>query len=211
MLKKGDAGVNGTVLNVSVMASDPFPYMIRDGVWASEDYILGRVNSSEGTVFRAKNVDHMSENIIEISWIYQNLKNKNALPDCEDSLEAKAAIIHLAKMFEEEYAGIDWNEVTDDYYEEIEKFASYHLRCMYGSSFLLDEQIETMRRLFKAYTDSKGYDFCDKDITELVDDYMNCQDWDGDVMLTGVSTDEMNDWIRHAPEVSILAHRNKTT
>lgn len=62
--------------------------------------------------------------------------------------------------------------------------------------------------VFSSYLDAKGYDFNESQITELVEIYLDCQEWDDDKILTGLSTLEMYDWIKHTKEVEILNESN---
>ena len=50
----------------------------------------------------------------------------------EDSMDAKAAIVHLAKEFEENFPPEYWDGEPLDYLEEIEKFAERRLLEEFG-------------------------------------------------------------------------------
>ena len=68
-------------------------------------------------------LDKIQENIIEIAWVYQDMRAKGSIPDDIDSLAAKECIIQIARDFEKDYAGVDWDESALDYYEEIDRFS----------------------------------------------------------------------------------------
>lgn len=65
---------------------------------------------------------------------------------------------------------------------------------------------ETMvAKIFRKYLDMQGYTFSDDDLCELVDVYLDCQEWDDDKPVTGTTEVEMIDWIKHTREVVRLA------
>lgn len=70
-------------------------------------------------------------------------------------------------------------------------------------------QYEIMvKRVFKKYLDSQGYCFSDTNLNELVDVYMDCQEWDEDTPLTGMTEYEMLDWVKHTSEVNRIDSEN---
>lgn len=68
----------------------------------------------------------IEENIIEIAWIDQALRDRNFYSDDVDTLDNKALIIKLAKQFEKDHKNMDWNK-KGDYYEAIYEFATEKL------------------------------------------------------------------------------------
>ena len=62
-------------------------------------------------------LDHIKENIIEITMVYCQLRL-----DVEDNISLKQTICSLADEFEKFHKHIDWGGALD-YYIEIEKFA----------------------------------------------------------------------------------------
>ncbi len=54
---------------------------------------------------------------------------------------------------------------------------------------------EELKDLVLDYLNAHGYDKSQLD--DLVEEYEEMQDWNGDVMTTGNSYDEVSDWIRH--------------
>lgn len=62
--------------------------------------------------------------------------------------------------------------------------------------------------IFSSYLDAKGYNFNESQVIELVEIYLDCQEWDDDKILTGLSTLEMYDWIKHTKEVEMLNEPN---
>ena len=68
---------------------------------------------------------------------------------------------------------------------------------------------ETMvAKIFRKYLDMQGYNFSDYDLCELVDVYLDCQEWDDDKPMTGITETEMIDWIKHTKEVVRIASEN---
>lgn len=45
--------------------------------------------------------------------------------------------------------------------------------------------------VFSSYLDAKGYNFNESQVIELVEIYLDCQEWDDDKILTGLSILEM--------------------
>ena len=59
-----------------------------------------------------------------------------------------------------------------------------------------------IKKVFSEYLEKQGYDFSEDDLIELVDIYLDCQEWDNQTLLTGTTEIEMIDWIKHTSEVS---------
>lgn len=59
---------------------------------------------------------------------------------------------------------------------------------------------------FKRYLDSKGVCITDVGLRELVEIYLDCQDWDGDTLISGKTELEMFDWIKHTSEVEQITN-----
>ena len=69
---------------------------------------------------------------------------------------------------------------------------------------------ETMvAKIFRKYLDMQGYFFPDDDLCELVDVYLDCQEWEDDKPTTGITETEMIDWIKHTKEVVRIASENE--
>ena len=68
--------------------------------------------------------------------------------------------------------------------------------------------INNIINTFSSYLDAKGYNFNESQVIELVEIYLDCQEWDDNKILTGLSTLEMYDWIKHTKEVEILNESN---
>lgn len=76
----------------------------------------------------------IEENIIEISWIDQQLESEGAYIDDDRFVNTdvrKDLILALAEKFEEENPDVDWGNERD-YYEEIEKYATDQLLSAFG-------------------------------------------------------------------------------
>ena len=71
-------------------------------------------------------LDHIKENIIEITMVYCQLRL-----DVEDNISLKQTICSLADEFEKLHKDIEWGGVLD-YYIEIEKFARDKLIEKFG-------------------------------------------------------------------------------
>lgn len=64
-----------------------------------------------------------TENLIEIAWRYESLKAEYDFLTNTDSMSWKQLFITWANEFEELYGSKNWNEIDEDYYETIERFA----------------------------------------------------------------------------------------
>ena len=64
-----------------------------------------------------------TENLIEIAWKYESLKAEYDFLTNTDSMSWKQLFITWANEFEELYGSKNWNEIDEDYYETIERFA----------------------------------------------------------------------------------------
>lgn len=60
-------------------------------------------------------------------------------------------------------------------------------------------------KVFNNYLVMQGYNFSDDNLCELVDVYLDCQEWDDDTSVTGITEAEMIDWIKHTSEVVRIA------
>ena len=83
------------------------------------------------------NIQLMYENIIEITWIYDQLHSDGKLIpidqvyDC--SRGVRDTIITLAQQFEQEYPADQWEDGDKDYIIEIEKYTTRRLVEIYGT------------------------------------------------------------------------------
>ncbi len=66
-----------------------------------------------------------------------------------------------------------------------------------------------IKKVFNEYLGSQGYDFSEDNLLELVDVYLDCQEWDGEKLLTGMTEIEMYDWVKHTSEVSRILAENE--
>ena len=66
-----------------------------------------------------------------------------------------------------------------------------------------------IKKVFSEYLGCQGYDFSEDNILELVEVYLDCQEWDGEKMLTGTTNAEMYDWVKHTSEVSRIIAENE--
>lgn len=73
---------------------------------------------------------------------------------------------------------------------------------------MINNMKNNITNTFSSYLDAKGYNFNESQVIELVETYLDCQEWEDDKMLTGLSTLEMYDWIKHTKEVEILNESN---
>lgn len=64
-------------------------------------------------------------------------------------------------------------------------------------------------KVFNNYLVMQGYNFSDDNLCELVDVYLDCQEWDDDTPVTGITEAEMIDWIKHTSEVIRIASENE--
>lgn len=58
-----------------------------------------------------------------------------------------------------------------------------------------------VKMVFRDYLECHGYSLTDDSVNELVEIYLDCQDWENDKLLTGNTEFEMVDWIKHTKEV----------
>ena len=82
-----------------------------------------------------KDLKKIMENVIEITWISNQLSNSGkikSLPEIGDSRTVRDEIEIIAENFEKEYAGVDWDSGELDYVEEMEHFAKQRLIMNYG-------------------------------------------------------------------------------
>lgn len=77
------------------------------------------------------------ENVIEITWVYDNLFKSDKLSGWVvhmiGSSGIKSEIIKIAKDFEKKFSNIDWEDTDLDYIVEIEKFAKKKLIESFGA------------------------------------------------------------------------------
>lgn len=67
-----------------------------------------------------------------------------------------------------------------------------------------------VKKVFLNYLECQGYSLSDDSVNELVEIYLDCQDWEGDELLTGQTDVEMIDWIKHTKEVErVTSHVEK--
>lgn len=69
---------------------------------------------------------------------------------------------------------------------------------------MINNMKDNIINIFSSYLDTKGYTFNESQVIELAEIYLDCQEWDDDKMLTGLSKLEMYDWIKHTKEVEML-------
>ena len=68
----------------------------------------------------------LKENIIEISWLFQDLAEQHLV--AYNGPDTRETICRIADEFEEEYKDVDWNaEGAPFYIEEIQNFAKKKL------------------------------------------------------------------------------------
>ena len=71
---------------------------------------------------------YRDENLIEISWIHQQMCDSNIYLNTDfDSRDAKEEIIRLADLFEQEFKGTEWDVDDNDYYETIDNWSTEKL------------------------------------------------------------------------------------
>lgn len=58
-----------------------------------------------------------------------------------------------------------------------------------------------VKKVFMGYLERQGFSLSDISINELVEIYLDCQEWEDDKLLTGKTEFEMIDWIKHTKEV----------
>ncbi len=64
-----------------------------------------------------------------------------------------------------------------------------------------------VKKVFLSYLDCQGYSLSEDSVDELVEIYLDCQEWENDKLLTGETEVEMIDWIKHTKEVERLSSR----
>ena len=64
-----------------------------------------------------------TENLIEIAWKYESLKVEYDFLTNTDSMSWKHLFVAWANECEELHGSKNWNEIDEDYYETIERFA----------------------------------------------------------------------------------------
>lgn len=68
-----------------------------------------------------------------------------------------------------------------------------------------------IKKVFSEYLGSQGYDFSEDNLLELVEIYLDCQEWDDENLLNGMTEVEMYDWVKHTSEVSrIIAESERS-
>ena len=60
---------------------------------------------------------------------------------------------------------------------------------------------EKIKSIMKDCLETRGYQPTDEQLAELCEIYMDCQTWVCDIMITGKSFDEIEDFVRHSSEV----------
>ena len=63
---------------------------------------------------------------------------------------------------------------------------------------MIDNMKDNIINIFSSYLDTKGYNFNESQIMELVEIYLDCQEWDDDEMITGNTYDEVEDFVKHS-------------
>lgn len=70
-----------------------------------------------------------------------------------------------------------------------------------------DEDVETrIKNIMKDCLETRGYEVTDEQLDELYTIYEDCQEWDIDIMLTGKSYDEVEDFVKHSSAVVEIFH-----
>lgn len=121
------------------------------------------------------------ESIIEIAWMYQQLSLNGQLVDDIDSFDAKADILDLAQMFDEQ-----WNKHTEeereelDYLEEIEKYAKKRLLISYGKNSMITKLSVLMLNIDNICPDGEFRNKLLKEVEEEMDrvikNEVHCED-----------------------------------
>ena len=52
--------------------------------------------------------------------------------------------------------------------------------------------------IMKDCLETRGYNPTDEQLVELIEIYEDCQEWDGDTMITGNTYDEIEDFVQHS-------------
>ena len=65
-----------------------------------------------------------------------------------------------------------------------------------------------IKNVFRRYLMAKGYRFTSLNLDELVETYLDCQEWEEENLLTGTTEFEMLDWIKHTAEVDRVLYGN---
>ena len=65
---------------------------------------------------------------------------------------------------------------------------------------------EKIKSIMKDCLETRGYDPTEEQLDELCEIYMDGQTWDNDVMITGKSFDEIDDFIRHSSEIDRICN-----
>jgi hypothetical protein len=64
-----------------------------------------------------------------------------------------------------------------------------------------------IKTTMKDCLETRGYNPTDEQLDELVEVYMDCQEWDSnDNMITGRSFDEIDDFVRHSSSVDEICN-----
>ena len=66
-----------------------------------------------------------------------------------------------------------------------------------------------IEKIFRKYFETQGYIFSNDDLRELIDVYLDCQEWDDEKLLTGLTENEIMDWVKHTSEVVRLIDKNE--
>lgn len=65
---------------------------------------------------------------------------------------------------------------------------------------------EKIKSIMKDCLETRGYEPTEEQLDELCEIYMDCQTWDNDVMITGKSFDEIEDFVRHSSEIDRICN-----
>ena len=56
-----------------------------------------------------------------------------------------------------------------------------------------------LKAIMKECLEAKGYEVIESKLDELFQIYQDCQEWNEDCMTSGLSYDEIEDFVKHSP------------
>lgn len=62
--------------------------------------------------------------------------------------------------------------------------------------------MDNIKDIMKNCLEISGYEVTDSKLNELFEIYQDCQEWDNDIMLTGNTYDEIEDFVEYSPCVN---------
>lgn len=76
----------------------------------------------------------------------------------------------------------------------------------------MDEFYEMLKKEIREYAEKKGFgEVTNRVLDDICEIYLDCQEWNGDDMVTGFTLEEIGDFLRHSSEVDYLLKNGETS